>query len=258
MNNNNNNQARILAAAFLLTLVYLVSAQQQTQPQPQQPDTSVKADSVCTTNVTSSKPSPTQQSYVFNTCIVTKFAGYLSMGSDKYFELKDGVVNKQLSQCETTPTANSTGKNPKLVIDFGACAQLDFEFGNEGKMVFVKSINGFHHFANQANVTFANSTRMFETSSKDHYYKCNAEQTVKFNETGDQLVLSNVAFEVYRNVSGTDFYKMPEECALDSSQVSDLVRIGVGVCLVALVALVLIAYFVGRRRWAERSTYESV
>lgn len=71
-------------------------------------------------------------------------------------------------------------------------------------------------------------------------------------------MLSNFALEAFRNANGNDFYQIPEECALDSGPVSDLVRVGVGVCLIALVAIVLIAYFIGRRRWSERSSYESV
>lgn len=208
-------------------------------------------------NLTSSKPSPTQQTHVFHTCMVAKFAAYLSLGSNKYIELKNGVVSNS-STCGSDAT-NST-VNPKLIIDFN-CSQFEFEFEELANktQVAVKAINGKYLLDSEKK--FTNSTQSFKTSDKGHYYKCNAEQAIIGGTNGNdtvQLILSNFAFEAYRDTSGTDFYRVPEECALDSSEVSDLVRIGVGICLVAVVALVLVAYFVGRRRWAERSSYESV
>uniref|UniRef100_A0A6G1SN49 Lysosome-associated membrane glycoprotein 1 n=1 Tax=Aceria tosichella TaxID=561515 RepID=A0A6G1SN49_9ACAR len=244
-------QIAIVTVAFMALLV----AGQGPQPSAVvTPTKLVENTTVC--NLTSTKPSVQQQSYVFNTCIVAKFAAYFSVGTNAYVELKDGVVSANKSTCESAPNA-TTPLNPKLVINFGNCAELEFEFGKNQTEIFVKSVNGYYKNGTQEK-PFANATQLFKTNGANHYYKCNAEQSVASDKDGAQLVLSNFAYEAFRNTTGTDFYKMPEECALDSSGVSDLVRIGVGICLVALVALVLVAFFIGRRRWAERSSYESV
>lgn len=208
-----------------------------------------------TCNSTTSKPTPTTKPYIYETCIVAKFASYLSIGHGKYIDLGDGIVDEKNSTCDGV--INGTVINPKLVVNF-TCGQLEFEMerSNDSK-IFVSAVNGYYTIGNEKPVTFSNSTPSFITTQSGHYYKCNSEQAIPLNTSG-QLMLSNFAYEVFRTATGTDFYKIAEECALDAGQVSDFVRIGVGICLVALVVIVLIAYFVGRRRWSERSSYESV
>lgn len=232
-----------ISLAVLLFVACMASAQQQQQ---------ITAPAAC--NYTVTKPTPTTKAYVFQTCIVAKFAAYLSLGHDQYIELNEGVVSN-LSRCDSA--VNNTIVDPMLVVDF-PCGQLQFEMAKtNNSKIYVKSINGFYKVA-ATSPTFSNSTPQFETSESGRYYKCNSEQTVILDKPEHQLFLSNFAYEAFRTATGTDFYKIPEECALDAGQVSDLVRIGVGICLVALVVIVLIAYFVGRRRWSERSSYESV
>lgn len=233
----------------LLTVLICLACLAASQADPPTPPAEV-----C--NVTSTKPTPSTRPYILQPCIVAKFAAYLTVahnGSAQYVELKDGAVNAPISNCEST-----NGTTPKLVVNYGECGQLDFDIAkNNASEIYVRGVIGFYKVGNET-IYFSNTTGMFKTTGLSHYYKCNSEQTINFNNSGVQLVLSNFAYEAYREATGSDFYKIAEECALDSSQVSDLVRIGVGVCLVALVVIVLIAYFVGRRRWSERSSYESV
>lgn len=209
-----------------------------------------QAASLCEPSTT--KPTPETRKYVFKSCIVAQFAAYLSIGDGKYVSLSNGTVNQNASICD-----NSTLKvNPKLAINF-ACGELTFVINhtNDSK-TFVSDISG-SYTVNGTSTTFTNSTPTFYTTQSGHYYKCNAEQAI-IVKPSTNLVLSNLALEAYRNASGSEFYQIEEDCPLDSQPVSDLVRIGVGVCLIALVAIVLIAYFIGRRRWSERSSYESV
>jgi hypothetical protein len=249
----------------LVALVCSLASAQQAQPQPAVAAAAAAAptppaNATCTTS--STKPNTAPESHVFATCIVTKFSAYLSVAPNKFVELKNGKVessNTTKSHCENSN--NASASNPKLVVAFD-CAELELEFekfNETGVEVYaVKSINGQFTYDNET-VIFTNATgSMFKTTTAGRYYKCNSEQNVVNAGGQQQLVLSNLAYEVYRTASGTDFYRLPEECALDSSSVNDLVRIGVGICLVALIALVLVAYFVGRRRWSERSSYESV
>lgn len=201
-------------------------------------------------SVQDTKPDPKVQKYILKTCIVGQFAGYLTtVPQAKYLAIEDGTVDVTESRC------GDDKLTPKLVVNF-KCGNIHLTFNrNNANQTFVESITGTYTDKNST-VTFSNSTPAFTTSAPGHYYKCDAEQTVSFHTVS--LTLKNMALEVYRNVSGTDFYQIPDDCYLDSQPVSNVVRIGVGVALLALVAIVIVAYFVGRRRWAERSTYESV
>lgn len=240
-----------IAIILIVTLsCYLSAAQQPAVP---------NADQVGATNMTCSntttKPTPTVSDYKYQTCIVMKFAAYLQIGENLYVELKNGKVNNSNSRCE-----NITAKpeiTPKIEVNFD-CGTIVFDIAHNSSSTYVSGVSGYYTGHNNATIRFADISPRFATSQSGHYYKCNAEQAIAFMGGNTSLVLSQVAIEAYRNSNGTDFYQIQEECSLDSQPVSDLVRIGVGICLVALVAIVLVAYFVGRRRWAERSSYESV
>lgn len=243
---------KIYSVALVMLACILVSSVAQQPPAPA-PTPAPTPATTCAS--TTSKPTPTIGSYHFMSCIVAKFAAYISIGEGKYIELNNGTVNASASRCENATLAVT----PRLVVDFGTCAQLEFEIDKQvnGTGYYVKAINGNYVNGNNS-VPFANGTALFHTAQSGHYYKCNTEQPIILNKPEHILMLSNFAYEAYRTTAGTDFYQIVEECPLDSSQVSDLVRIGVGICLVALVVIVLVAYFVGRRRWSERSSYESV
>lgn len=231
--------------AVILAFTCLVSCQQT-------PGAQNLAELVCEPSNT--KPSPETKKYSFENCIVAQVAAYLSIGDGKYIPLNNGTVNSNQSACEKINA--STIVNPRISLKFD-CAEVTFIINhtNDSK-TFVAAIEG-SYTVNTTKTTFTNSTPAFSTTQPGHYYKCNAEQAV-IVKPNTSLVISNFAFEAYRTTNNTDFYQIVEECSLDSQPVSDLVRIGVGVCLIALVAIVLIAYFIGRRRWSERSSYESV
>lgn len=211
-------------------------------------------DGLCTSMAT--KPTAQVKKYEFKSCIIAEFALYVNLNQGQYLELNNGTVNINSSRCENGTAPNQV--DPMLVIDF-ECATLSLTISHTNdSRTFVKAIAGEYHF-NSTNTTFTNTTGLFYTSQSGHYYKCKSEQPIVVKQNPEaSLVLSNFAYEAFRNTQGKDFYQIPEECPLDSMPVSDLVRIGVGVCLVALVAIVLVAYFIGRRRWSERSSYESV
>lgn len=236
----------------IVMFVWLAAAQQPGQNGIV--TTGLQATAPVSCNFTTVKPTPQAKLYSHLTCTLAKFAAYLSIGEGKFIELSDGTVDTSRSDC---------GKKVKetvdqiLVVTF-PCAEIEFDIShsaNDSK-IFIKSIQGFYKI-NDLKVNFGNSTPAFETFQTGHYYKCNADQSITVADN-TQLILRNFAYEAYRNAKGTDFYKVPEECALDMGEVSYMTRIGVAICLVALFVIILIAYFVGRRRWSERSSYESV
>lgn len=205
--------------------------------------------------ILTAKPAVKVEKYHFNqvnntnACIVAQFAAHFEVGQGQYVQLNNSSVSTNTSSCE------------KLVIHFD-CGELEIGISqtNESR-TFVNAMNGKLQLVANTTQIFTNSTPTFY-SSKDHSFKCTAEQKIPLQIQGStqkhELVLSNFILEAFRNATGTEFYQTPDVCTLDSQPVSDLVRIGVGICLVALVAIVLVAYFIGRRRWSERSSYESV
>lgn len=221
----------------------------------------------CTTN--STKPTPPVGSFDFKnknlttTCLNAKFSTYIVLQSGQYVNLMAGnTSNTNRSDCGA-----EDGKKPaQLVVEFD-CGSISFTIGsNSTHPTYISSLDGKFNM-NGKEQSFSNNTiaDLFHTTLSGHYFKCNAEQPIQIQLNGlvapnntATLMLSNFALEAFRNVNGNNFYQIPEECAADSGPVSDLVRVGVGISLIALVAIVLIAYFIGRRRWSERSSYESV
>ncbi|KAL3990289.1 Lysosome-associated membrane glycoprotein (Lamp) family protein [Acanthocheilonema viteae] len=94
------------------------------------------------------------------------------------------------------------------------------------------------------------------TSSGSEAYKC-SEAILSFRG-GSTINLHNIRLIAYVHLNTTEFSENQEYgiCQLDV-RTSDLVPIVVGVCLAALVIIVLIAYLVGRAR-AKRQGYASV
>lgn len=242
----------------LFMVACLAAAQQQQDPgQNGTMTTGPQSVPPAICNFTSVKPTPQTKLYAHEKCTLVKFAAYLSFGEAKFIELNNGTVDSKSSRCHNETV------DPRVVVTF-PCGQLEFDISRStnGSEIFIKSMSGFYKI-NDAEFTFKNTTSGFETFQTGHYYKCNTEQSIPIVlGTGDtnttHLVLSNFAYEAYRTATGTDFYKVPEECALDMSQVSYTTRIGIGISVVALAIIILVAYLVGRRRWSERSSYESV
>lgn len=253
-----------LKSTFLAIFVFagcLALAQQSDDPKTTTTTTAKPTPAPMKCEVDPKKPKALVENYHFGTCIVAKLAAHIKLGNN-YVNLGNGVVNTTLSKCESK---NSTeGQHPVLVVDFD-CGQIRIEINKTttvSPQIYVDSVSGFYMVGktNQP-ITFTNSTKLFVTSETGHYYKCDSEQNIglpaHINET-NYLVFSNFAYEAYRTASSQDFYKVVEECSLDAGAFSDGVRWGVGISLVAFVAIILIAYFVGRRRWSQRSSYESV
>lgn len=198
---------------------------------------------------TETKPKSEAHRYFLKPCLLVNFAGYLEKDGH-YYNLEGGQVDSNLSYCDSKLKNDET-----IVIDYKGCASIQMQIHQVGSSTCVKAISGWY---SDKEHTFTNSSgNLFCVKESGHYYKCNSPQEIDVGH-GQKLVLSDLAIEAYRTSNGTDLYQIPSECPLDAQPVSDLVRYGVGICLVALVSIVLIAYFIGRRRWSERSTYESV
>lgn len=204
-----------------------------------------------TCNLTKTTPSTHKNTFTYNNnCMIVEFSAYLKLPNETFVAIENPKVNDE-SVCGDNSTP------AKLVIDFD-CGSLALQFKRNDSFTFVQAINGQFRLPTNPNATFSNSSELFKTNELGHYYKCESKQEILNANKTQALMLSHIAFEVFRTTNSSAFTETADICLMDTQPASDLVRIGVGVCLVALVAIVLVAYFVGRKRWAERMSYETV
>lgn len=194
----------------------------------------------------------TERFNVSGGCTVAEFKAHLDLGNDKVIVLADGTVNKN-SSC-----FSNSSNLAVLQVDYN-CTQLHINLSrnSSSKTISIRSIDGFYNL-NTSKIPI--SLEPNENFPEDSYYKCTASQSFRLSSSlNANLTISDFKIEVSRNPDQPPFYKQMQQCQLDSKQAEgDWVRIAVFICLVASVVIVLVAYFVGRRRWSERSSYESV
>jgi len=96
----------------------------------------------------------------------------------------------------------------------------------------------------------------FQTK-RNSSYKCEALEGLKQKKGGDgvELKFEHLRMEAFRTATDSKF-STAIECSLDG-YVADIVPIAVGASLAGLVAIVLVAYLIGRRRSRARG-YQSV
>lgn len=104
-----------------------------------------------------------------------------------------------------------------------------------------------------------NELSLFKVASV-HSYVCSAAQSAKLDSqegriTGVQIEFTDSKVEAYINESNKGNFDSEIDCK--SADISDVVPIAVGAALAGLVVIVLIAYFIGRRR-SRRLAYQSV
>lgn len=100
---------------------------------------------------------------------------------------------------------------------------------------------------------FVNLT-LFKVADKQAY-SCSSE-TVKSEDKNVEVTFSETKVDAFREKKADDTsYTNLQDCKPEA--ISDLVPIAVGCALFALVVIVLIAYFIGRRR-TRRLAYQSV
>lgn len=93
---------------------------------------------------------------------------------------------------------------------------------------------------------------------KSHSYVCANEIAIKIKSTDSdlmqQVIFSNLTLQAFMPPSQNGTFSDEHNC---QNEINDVVPIAVGIALTSLVIIVMIAYFVGRRR-SRRLTYQSV
>lgn len=145
---------------------------------------------------------------------------------------------------------------------------LTLTFAKNDNLVILDSINLFVVYDNksfpdiQQNLIGKNHTYNLNSLSssssfsveKSHSYVC-ANATVPKTAEGDvQVVFSNLRLQAFMEKSKNGEFSSEHNCL---NEINDVVPIAVGAALTGLVVIVLVAYFIGRRR-SRRLAYQSV
>jgi len=213
------------------------------------------------------EPTPAEEKYFVNdtatgeVCILADFAAQILITYENTAKVKQtatlNVVNATVDQSTSKCDVNSS----RLELAFGV-NRLVLHFINENNEKYVDRMNltyvpskvlfpGHPKIGTPVTTEFVNLT-LFKTTDNQSY-SCKAD-TAK-NDVDDTIVnFTAVQVESFRK-SKDQTFSQAQDCSTE--KVSDLVPIAVGCALLALVLIVLIAYFIGRRR-SRRLAYQSV
>lgn len=206
----------------------------------------------CAKNVTADAKAPVQ---IFNTtCINIQLAAKLKVQDGFFILMQNGTVQHKPDECKN--------KDKQTITIAYECSELNlvFKYNETTQMKTLEEIDGkFTLESGNGTLTLQSTILEFPNATN---FRCNTEQsfnvTTQFNKTPSygQLFLSHLKIDAF-NTRQNNLFNLTDDhvCNLDSS---DWVQWAVFLCLVGLVVIVLVAYFVGRRRWSERSSYESV
>jgi len=206
-------------------------------------------------------------------CIFADFAATVRVQYNKNtigFNIpSDAVVDEQNSSCNSSATQ-------VLILNFNdpnsTMGSLALVFNKSKDAVFVESVrlsfnlteklfpNYIHPEDYNKMVSVGNNTLSLFSVSDLKSYKCDSQiRATLGNDTNFELYDTEVDFikaqvQAWVPAKAKDF---SSEFNCKTTEVSDVVPIAVGAALAGLVVIVLIAYFIGRRR-SRRLAYQSV
>ncbi|CAL1262304.1 unnamed protein product [Larinioides sclopetarius] len=129
--------------------------------------------------------------------------------------------------------------------------KLSMIFEKDSNNVYLKNVT-FSYTLPDNEGTVNNDTKLF-TVKIGNSYMCDSTNDVNFKNV--TMEVFRIHIQAFGNVGNKDF-GTAEECEADN-KVNDMVPIAVGIALLVLVVVVLVAYFVGRRRSRQKG-YQSV
>jgi lysosomal-associated membrane protein 1/2 len=218
---------------------------------------------------------PAAESYVVKsndkdnlTCVVAEFAAqfvieYTNVNNENVTTYLDVVDAKADPANLCINKVNETKLEPQnLVVLFGASNKMTLRFVQADGARYVDTValsytpdpENFPGYPDLGpiEVTFENQT-LFKVIG-DNSYLCKAETTLHHGQV--TVNFDSVHVDSFRVNNIDNSYRKSYECQTDTD-VNDMVPIAVGIALLALVVIVLIAYFIGRRR-SRRLAYQSV
>ncbi|XP_036932063.1 lysosome-associated membrane glycoprotein 2 isoform X1 [Acanthopagrus latus] len=206
------------------------------------PATTTKPTTTPTTTPTPTLPPPATGNYSLKNdngstvCLLAYFGLRISLKQgDKYEEMN--------FEPNGTTVSGSCGVNSSELVLLSSTMNFSFTFLNDAKKFRLHALNVTGKTSSGVPFTEANSSLSLWEASVGSSYMCNKEQ----NNTITGL-LSIYTFDLHVQPFGVkkDSFSTAEECQADAD--SFLVPIAVGVALLVLIVIVLLAYFIGRKR----------
>jgi len=178
----------------------------------------------------------------------------------EYISIRDAVVEDDDGKKLFCPDDLNTTTSLTLKLKFNNTNRLGLTFirtdpGSNNETHYLKEIS--LKYPGPTDLVVVNHP-LFIVNGTHRSYQCNSETSVvesdtKINRT-IKIIFREVVIDAFR--ADKDARNSFQVCPLDED-VSDMIPIAVGAALLALVAIVLVAYFIGRRR-SRRLAYQSV
>ncbi|XP_064811073.1 lysosome-associated membrane glycoprotein 2-like isoform X1 [Oncorhynchus masou masou] len=214
------------------------------------PTTTVTTTAAPTSTPTPTLPTPTTGNYSiapdFNStaCLMATFG--LRIG----FKQGDKVETINLVP-SATEVGGACGVNSSILILTSDTINIMFTFSNDSKKFHLHALNVTVKPATGVAVVAANTNMSIWVAAVGSSYMCNKEQTLTVTET---LTLYTFKLRVQPFGVEKGEFATAEDCG-DDTKGSWIVPIAFGVALAVLIFIVLIAYFIGRKR-NQGSSYE--
>lgn len=165
-------------------------------------------------------------------------------------------VNGRTDYILLSPNATSSGEcnatgNTQLLEIEDSEYTISMVFGKDSTNAFCKNVTFRYTLPDTSGMVY-NDTHLFPVKVGNSYL-CSSTNNVDLGNV--TMEVFHVRIQAFGSV-GNKGFGTAEECDADN-KVSDIVPIAVGIALLALVVIVLIAYFVGRRRSRQKG-YQSV
>ncbi|XP_061091216.1 lysosome-associated membrane glycoprotein 2 isoform X1 [Conger conger] len=196
-------------------------------------------------------PTPTTGNYSLktgnNSCLLAQ------MGLQINF--KDGGVLQKMNVDPLSLEVNgdcSVNKSDSTLVLTSISVNLTFTFKEDGKNFVLHAVSVTIRSANGTSFSAANSSLSLWKAAVGSSYMCNKEQSYIVT---DSFSLDTFKLHVQPFQVTGDSFATAEECQADLP-VNYIVPIAVGVALGVLIIIVVVAYFIGRRR-NQTSGYES-
>uniref|UniRef100_A0A4W5N1I7 Lysosomal-associated membrane protein 2 n=1 Tax=Hucho hucho TaxID=62062 RepID=A0A4W5N1I7_9TELE len=214
------------------------------------PTTTVTTTAAPTSTPTPTLPTPTTGNYSiapdFNStaCLMATFG--LRIG----YKQGDKVETINLVP-SATEVGGACGVNSSNLILTSDTITVMFTFSNDSKKFHLQALNVTVKQATGAVVVAANTNMSIWAAAVGSSYMCNKEQTLTVTDT---LTLYTFKLRVQPFGVEKGEFATAEDCRDDTTE-TWVVPVAVGVALAVLVLIVLIAYFIGRKR-NQGSSYE--
>lgn len=189
------------------------------------------------------------------TCMSFNFSIALKLA----YKIGNETVNDEFWLPSDTKFLSNGCKNEKqeiLYLMFGKnySSELALTFTKNEASVYLSSITGNITIKNGKSITLnITDPNPNFTVDQSHSYFCANNVTIK-NDDQTEIIFSNVQLQAFMDAKQNGRFSSEHNC---QNEINDVVPIAVGVALTALVIIVMIAYFIGRRR-SRRLAYQSV